>query len=561
MKEDQDTLQHDPITAPPESSDDEVEDFPVGQASLNDNHDSDEEYDRRRTADIHTTDFNKTRSSRADSFRANKGRIRPPSAYGRISHTYKETEPSSLAGSKRSAGEDKPKEIKELERDIEAPDEEKKKIKKKKQLRTTYSSQPKSTRPNGSQPRSSAPKSVPTSSVSYEGGKYKALRKRPKKLIYLIELPISAKNSFQRPKSISPVKVKSPRKPFVRRGQQNSDLNKANSPGPNFKNIPLHGSSPSSTPERRSLRHMSPIDEPGETGNAQSASLVTKGPRRGIRANRKSAKGREPAPNTTKEIASQRPVFKMPELEDLDSIGDSGSQDATTAPGESPDNTWNHVEVNESEHTPTPRCPICHQKVDRDLLEKHSIRGKMSVKKQTIFCRLHKRESALRLATQMGYPKIDWDMMESRCRTHQVLLQKILEGTQPSHYRSVLKEKVDSGKNRTLLTNNDNLTPGYYGPRGLLVMTEFIIRTLSPVIRKRAVEDRLISARSYTGYVQAVLVPELTVRLIREDMAVTEESARQILLESVEVGELLHEETRDVVRITESEDEEEELLL
>ncbi|KAI3323385.1 hypothetical protein HD806DRAFT_535213 [Xylariaceae sp. AK1471] len=543
MKEDPDTLQHDPITAPPESSDNEAENIPMGQASLKDNPDSDEEYDRRRTADIRTTNFDRTGPSKASSFRANNGKIRPPSAYKKKAHIYKVDEPSSLAGSKRSAGESGPKEIKELERDAETPGEKKKK----KQPRLTYGSQQKSTRLNELPPRSSASKSGPTSSASQDG-----------------EQSISVKNSFQRPKSISPTKLKSPRKPVFRRGGQSFDLNEADSPGPSFKDIPLHGSSPSSTPGRRSLRHTSPTDQPKENKNAKSTGSVAKGPRKGARVNRKSAKGRKPSPDHIEEELSQRPVFKMPELEDLYSFDDSGSQDATTVPGESPDNTWDHLEIRESEHTSTPRCPMCHQEVDREFLEKHSTCGKMSVKKQTTFCRLHKQESALKLAAERGYPKIDWEKMESRCSAHLDLLQKILEGTLPSHYRKVLKEKVDSGKNRTLLTNKDNLTPGYYGPRGLLVMTEFIIRTLSPVIRKRAVEDRLISARSYTGYVQAVLVPELTVRLIMEDMSVTEERARDILVESVEVGELLHEETRDVVRIAEEEeeegDEDEELL-
>jgi hypothetical protein len=199
---------------------------------------------------------------------------------------------------------------------------------------------------------------------------------------------------------------------------------------------------------------------------------------------------------------------------------------------------------------------MCHQEVDRELLEKHLTRGKMSVKKQTAFCGLHKRQSAFKLGREKGYPKIDWEILASRCSAYHDFLQRILEGTEPSHYRQIMKDKVDSGKNRTLLTNSDNLTPGYYGPQGLRVMTDYIIDKLSPVIRKRAVEDRLISARTYTGYVHAVLVPELTVRLIMEDMSVTVERARDILEESIEVGELLHEEARDVVRNREDDDDE-----
>ncbi|KAJ8122479.1 hypothetical protein ONZ43_g1338 [Nemania bipapillata] len=244
----------------------------------------------------------------------------------------------------------------------------------------------------------------------------------------------------------------------------------------------------------------------------------------------------------------------MPESEDLDSFDDNGSLDATATPGESQE-SWDHLEIEELHSTTTPRCPMCHQEVDGELFEKHSTNGKMSVKQQTAFCRLHKRLSAEAAGVEKGYPKIDWEALHSRCSAHQTFLQDILEGTQVSHYRQVLKEKVDSGKSRTLLTSHDNLTPGYYGPRGLQAMTGFIMNALSDVIRRRAVEDKLISARSYTGYVQNVLVPELTVRLIMEDMSVPEERARDVLEESVEIGELLHEEARDVVRIDETEDD------
>lgn len=44
-------------------------------------------------------------------------------------------------------------------------------------------------------------------------------------------------------------------------------------------------------------------------------------------------------------------------------------------------------------------------------------------------------------------------------------------------------------------------------------------------------------------YVNAVLVPELAVMLIKEDMRVAEEVARDILRKSTRLGELLNEET------------------
>lgn len=258
--------------------------------------------------------------------------------------------------------------------------------------------------------------------------------------------------------------------------------------------------------------------------------------------------------DSAKEEMSQAPVFKMPDMNNIDSFDDSGSLDIPTTPAESQDNFWDRSEIEEVGSTITSKCPMCYQDVDRELLEKHSKDGKMTVKQQTAFCRLHRRKSAAKAGTQRGYPTINWETLGPRFDAHRDFLKNILEGKQASHYRNILKERVESGKNRTLLTNHDNLTPGYYGPRGLQVMTEFIMGKLSDVIRRRAVEDKLISVRSYTGYVQTVLVPELTVRLIMEDMSVTEERAREVLQESVEVGELLHEEARDVIGVDEGED-------
>ncbi len=46
---------------------------------------------------------------------------------------------------------------------------------------------------------------------------------------------------------------------------------------------------------------------------------------------------------------------------------------------------------------------------------------------------------------------------------------------------------------------------------------------------------------------QAVLVPELAVLLVKEDMGVDDEEARGILQESIEIGDLLNEEEEEVI--------------
>lgn len=52
-------------------------------------------------------------------------------------------------------------------------------------------------------------------------------------------------------------------------------------------------------------------------------------------------------------------------------------------------------------------------------------------------------------------------------------------------------------------------------------------------------------------YSQAVLVPELAARLIKEDMDVDDDSARQIMRESIDIGEKLNAAPNDTVPVTE----------
>lgn len=525
---------YDPVMAPPESSDAEAEDIPTKQGTASDGDDSDKDYDRRRTADIRTTSFGKA-ASRASSTQSSKPKIRPPRALNAKPYSSRTEDTSSSAGSKRSAEEERPRELNQLERELEASHK-----KKKKPSRVTYGLQPKSRGANVSQPEYSAAKD----GLGFSGSQDS-------------EQDISAGNSFRRVESISPMISQSEQKSFKKK--QSADLDdESEGPKPKFKNLPRHSSSPFSTPTRPHPRHMSPIDEFADDTKSKPGAQTTQKSRKRAQADqpleRESTKEREPF-GSVKEAMSQAPVFKMPDIDDIDSFDDSGSLDAPATPAESQDNFWDRSEIEEIGSTTTSRCPMCYQEVDRELLEKHSKDGKMSVKQQTAFCRLHKRKSAAKTGTQKGYPTIRWETLGPRFDAHKDFLKNILEGRQASHYRKILKERVESGKNRTLLTNNDNLTPGYYGPRGLRVMTEFIMGKLSDVIRRRAVEDKLISVRSYTGYVQTVLVPELTVRLIMEDMSVTEERAREVLQESVEVGELLHEEARDVIGVDEKEED------
>ncbi|KAK3337424.1 RTC4-like domain-containing protein [Cercophora scortea] len=200
-------------------------------------------------------------------------------------------------------------------------------------------------------------------------------------------------------------------------------------------------------------------------------------------------------------------------------------------------------------------CPMCNQQVDERLLSDFKLKHpRMTLHQEQKFCHSHKKQAAKDEWIEKGYPDIKWSNLDARISKHSDFLRNILKGGK-SHYGDAFSQKIKAGQNKTLLKSESNLTPGYYGIRGLRAMSENLIGRFSSLLRKRAVQDRLVSARGHTAYVQAVLVPELAVRLIKEDMAVGVEEARRIMKESISVGELLNEEEADVVLSDDDEDE------
>lgn len=68
--------------------------------------------------------------------------------------------------------------------------------------------------------------------------------------------------------------------------------------------------------------------------------------------------------------------------------------------------------------------------------------------------------------------------------------------------------------------------------------------------------DKVVKAAGAAAYAQAVLVPELTVLLIKEDMNVDSQDARQILRESTDIGLRLNPAEQDQIHV-EGKDEDE----
>ena len=187
-------------------------------------------------------------------------------------------------------------------------------------------------------------------------------------------------------------------------------------------------------------------------------------------------------------------------------------------------------------------CPMCDEPVDKQWLSEYSKGQRMSISRQAKFCHQHKKRSARELWKTRGFPEVAWEQLESRIGEHRAYLETLINGAE-SYFGERLREKIKTGKNRTLFTTDDYPVPGYYGLRGMSVMTESIVDSLSSLLRERAPRDKLISARGHTGYVQSVLVPELAVRLIKEDMGIADDDkARAVMRESRAIGVILNDE-------------------
>lgn len=236
------------------------------------------------------------------------------------------------------------------------------------------------------------------------------------------------------------------------------------------------------------------------------------------------------------EDISQRPAFRMPDgYDDFASTSEVAGIDMPKFPDSTADETA-HLDPDEAP------CPMCDEPVDKQWLSEYSKGQRMSISRQAKFCHLHKKRSARELWEARGYPEVDWGQLEARIESHRSFLESLINGA-ASHFGERLWEKIRTGENRTLFTTDDYPIPGYYGLRGMSVMTEGIVGAFSWLLRERAPLDRLISARGHTAYVQAVLVPELGVRLIMEDMGIGGEGeARAVMRESRAVGVILNDE-------------------
>lgn len=75
-----------------------------------------------------------------------------------------------------------------------------------------------------------------------------------------------------------------------------------------------------------------------------------------------------------------------------------------------------------------------------------------------------------------------------------------------------------------------------------------IIGHFAGKFKRLAPTDTLIKAAGVSGFVQSVMVPELTVMLVKDDMDIEDADARQVMRDSTEIGNLINEQPDDIIK-------------
>ncbi|KAL5339333.1 RTC4-like domain-containing protein [Aspergillus crustosus] len=199
-------------------------------------------------------------------------------------------------------------------------------------------------------------------------------------------------------------------------------------------------------------------------------------------------------------------------------------------------------------------CPMCKEPVDPLLLLRFQNQPKQRFRDQNAFCKSHKLSSAEKQWEDKNYPKIDWLKLDKRIEAHLNDLEKFLVPESSSYYRNVLDTILKKGKAKNFRLDMFSETLeisacGYYGSRGSSKMLETVTSRFSRKLRRLAVDDKIVKQAGPVGYAQNVLVPELCVILVKEDMNVDDDTARQIMRESSFVGEILNPAPNDRVPI------------
>ncbi|KAH0372710.1 hypothetical protein KCU65_g843, partial [Aureobasidium melanogenum] len=208
----------------------------------------------------------------------------------------------------------------------------------------------------------------------------------------------------------------------------------------------------------------------------------------------------------------------------------------------------------------SPRCPLCGEKIEQEFWDKFQdeiCHRRMNLRLQERFCQAHKARTADDVWQDRGYPRIDWSALLSRLRAHHAHIHAILDGDYESPYYKQHAKLVSQSKGRSAGSaaasgRFTGLRAGYYGTKGEKIMAENIIQKFSDELRSLSKTEPLMAisgaSGGVSGYVHAILVPEMAVGLIMDDMHCDRDKARLILADSADIGEMFNAEEDEKVQ-------------
>ncbi|CAB4419324.1 unnamed protein product [Rhizophagus irregularis] len=161
-----------------------------------------------------------------------------------------------------------------------------------------------------------------------------------------------------------------------------------------------------------------------------------------------------------------------------------------------------------------------------DLFPMYVLIGKkLNVVEQFEFCRIHIAE------TKIIPDGVEKDICKKKVKS--VYRENVMRA-----YREIGKNKANTPMG--IMNRIENFQPGYYGPRGAVIIAETLRRLF---IDTKILTKSLASPQTPMEYLQEVLIPEAAVRLIQEDYkGIQIENAREIMLQSVHFGAVVHDE-------------------
>ncbi|XPS93757.1 hypothetical protein M3J09_003098 [Ascochyta lentis] len=355
-----------------------------------------------------------------------------------------------------------------------------------------------------------------------------------------------------------------------------------------------------SHPAKYSSKTNKKVVPPEDNGSSSDPSMVSEDEPQtlGDTADLKEAKSEKPkdpelrkvepkknrAPRTNGD-AAESSAMNEAELDDLlkptlrDHLGlisdtPNSSLPDSSAPQEEMDHIDSYMRELPAQAEEGTECAICNEAVTQDDYWDFWKGRKKTVKNQAAFCHKHKKATAQREYDAEGLQPINWDDLPKRIKNHRMSLHGILTGDLASAYRTRYEPLALTGKAAAVPSKRSDLSPskqaqlascalddnavypGYYGPRGRRLITESVMDLLSKEIKR--CRDPVVQTSGPATFVQAVLVPEVAIRLIMEDCRCDWDAAEERRERTFHMGVLLNEEIEDRVELAEGQGEESE---